>query len=73
MLFLDGFEVLHAIKQSPQTRATIVSLLTSLKFESDIVRGFGLGAADYIVKPFRPLELAARLNRLLQRSIPPKV
>lgn len=69
MPFLDGFEVLHAIKQSPQTRDTIVVMLTSLKFEQDIVRGFGLGADDYIVKPFRPLELVARLNRLLRRSL----
>jgi CheY-like chemotaxis protein len=67
MPFLDGFEVLHTIKQSPQTRDIIVIMLTSLKFESDIVRGFKLGADDYIVKPFRPLELVARLNRLLQR------
>jgi CheY-like chemotaxis protein len=68
MPFLDGFEVLHAIKQNPQTRDIIVILLTSLKFEQDIVRGFKLGADDYIVKPFRPLELVARLNRLLQRA-----
>lgn len=67
MPFLDGFEVLHAIKQNPQTRDIIVIMLTSLKFEQDIVRGFKLGADDYIVKPFRPLELVARLNRLLQR------
>jgi CheY-like chemotaxis protein len=67
MPFLDGFEVLHTIKQNPQTCDIIVIMLTSLKFESDIVRGFKLGADDYIVKPFRPLELVARLNRLLQR------
>jgi two-component system phosphate regulon response regulator PhoB len=71
MPFLDGFEVLHAIKKDPQTRHIPVIMLTSLKQESDIVRGFGLGADDYVVKPFRPLELAARLNRLLQRSAPP--
>jgi PleD family two-component response regulator len=70
MPFLDGFEVLHTLKQNPKTRDIIVIMLTSLKFESDIVRGFKLGADDYIVKPFRPLELVARLNRLLQRPAP---
>lgn len=69
MPFLDGFDVLHAIKQNPKTADIVVILLTSLKFEADIVRGFKLGADDYIVKPFRPLELVARLNRLLQRPV----
>ncbi len=68
MPFLDGFEVLHAIKKEPLTSSIPVIMLTSLKHESDIIRGFGLGADDYVVKPFRPLELAARLTRLLQRS-----
>jgi len=67
MPFLDGFEVLHAIKKEPLTSSIPVIMLTSLKHESDIIRGFGLGADDYVVKPFRPLELAARLTRLIQR------
>jgi two-component system OmpR family response regulator len=35
----------------------------------DILQGFGLGADDYLVKPFSPMELAARLKRLLARSV----
>ena len=68
MPFLDGFEVLHTIKKDPQTRGIPVLMLTSLKQENDVIRCFGLGADDYVTKPFRPLELAARVKRLLQRA-----
>lgn len=68
MPFLDGFEVLHAIKNDPQTRDIPVIMLTSLRQESDVVRSFTLGADDYVTKPFRPMELAARVKRLLQRT-----
>jgi DNA-binding response OmpR family regulator len=44
-----------------------VILLTARQQESDIVRGFTLGADDYVVKPFSPLELVARLKRLILR------
>jgi CheY-like chemotaxis protein len=68
MPFLDGFEVLHSIKNDPQTRDIPVLMLTSQRQESDVVRSFGLGADDYVTKPFRPMELAARIKRLLHRS-----
>lgn len=60
---MDGFEVLSAIRQE---RLPIkVILLTARQQEADILRGFQLGADDYVVKPFNPMELAARLKRLL--------
>jgi DNA-binding response OmpR family regulator len=43
-------------------------MLTSVQQESDIVRGFGLGADDYIVKPFNPMELLARIKRLVRKQ-----
>ncbi len=43
-------------------------MLTSLGNEKDIVRGLELGADDYIVKPFSPAELIARVRRLLGRA-----
>jgi DNA-binding response OmpR family regulator len=43
-----------------------VLILTSRQHEADVLRGFALGASDYVVKPFNPLELVARLKRLLR-------
>jgi two-component system cell cycle response regulator DivK len=62
---MDGFEVLAAARQDPKASAIRVILLTARQQESDILRGFGLGADDYVVKPFSPMELTARLKRLL--------
>lgn len=67
MPHLDGFEVLAAIKNDPRTNNTHVIMLTSRQNEADIMRGFGLGADDYIIKPFNPMELVARLKRLLRK------
>jgi len=36
--------------------------------EADVVRGFQLGADDYVLKPFSPIELSARVQRLLRRG-----
>jgi CheY-like chemotaxis protein len=66
MPHLDGFEVLAAVRNEPRTQAVPIVLLTSRQQESDIVRGFGLGADDYIIKPFSPMELMARLRRLIR-------
>lgn len=48
-------------------RARGGAMLTSIGGEDDIVRGFDLGAADYMVKPFSPTELSARVRRLLPK------
>lgn len=69
MPHLDGFEVLASLKNDPATRSIPVLLLTARQHEADIVRGFGLGAEDYVVKPFSPMELVVRLRRLLQRPL----
>lgn len=63
---MDGFEVLSALKHDSRTRSVPVLMLTARQQESDILRGFALGVADYVVKPFSPMEVAARLGRLLQ-------
>ena len=62
---MDGFEILSAIRRA--ALPVRVVMLTARQHESDVLRGFTLGADDYVVKPFNPLELAARLKRLLQR------
>jgi DNA-binding response OmpR family regulator len=62
---MDGYEVLAAIRKEGMPIRVV--LLTARQQESDVLRGFTLGADDYIVKPFSPLELVARLKRLLGR------
>ncbi len=63
---LDGFAVLTRLRQTDRTRSIPVVMLTALRQEKDVIRGFALGADDYVVKPFNPIELAARLRRLLK-------
>jgi CheY-like chemotaxis protein len=60
---MDGFEVLAGIRGDGLPIKII--MLTARQHERDVLRGFELGADDYVVKPFNPLELAARLKRLL--------
>jgi DNA-binding response OmpR family regulator len=60
---MDGFEVLAGIRKSGLPVKVI--MLTARQHERDVLRGFELGADDYVVKPFNPLELAARLKRLV--------
>ncbi|SPE41224.1 Response regulator receiver protein [Candidatus Sulfopaludibacter sp. SbA3] len=62
---MDGYEVLSVIRQ--ERMPIRVVLMTARQHESDVLRGFTLGADDYIVKPFSPMELVARLKRLLGR------
>lgn len=65
---MTGFEVLSAVKADATTAGTRVVLLTSAEQESDIMRGFALGAADYVVKPFNPIELLVRVRRFVRRT-----
>ena len=60
---MDGFEVLAAIRA--ENIPVRVILLTARQRDSDVLKGFSLGADDYVVKPFNPMELVARLKRLL--------
>jgi DNA-binding response OmpR family regulator len=65
---LDGFEVLERLRRSADFATTPIIMLTSMGQEADVVRGFRLGADDYILKPFSPTELSARVRRLLKRG-----
>lgn len=65
MPILDGFEVLRRLKADPDTASLPIIMLTALKREQDIVGALELGAADYLVKPFIPDELVARIRRFL--------
>lgn len=61
---VDGFQLLMKIRESSAWQRIPVVVLSGRTLESDVVRAFELGADDYVMKPFRPQELLARLSRL---------
>lgn len=63
---VDGFEVLSGLRRYAGTADTPVIMLTSMGAEKDVLRAFDLGANDYITKPFSPVEVLARVKRLLR-------
>jgi CheY-like chemotaxis protein len=63
---MNGFEALSALRGDMATRSTPVILISAHRDEADVVKGFSLGAADYITKPFNSGELMARINRVLR-------
>ncbi|HEY3743832.1 MAG TPA: response regulator transcription factor [Bryobacteraceae bacterium] len=65
---LSGHRVLTALKASSSNRRTPVVLLTGCDHKSDVIRGFDLGAQDYVVKPFHPADIAARVRRIVTKS-----
>ena len=65
----NGFDVL---KESQELGVTApVLMLTAKGEQEDILKGFGLGAEDYVTKPFNAEELAARVKAILHRTQPP--
>lgn len=66
---LAGVELLQWLRKW-QTDKVPVLMLSSRASEHDVVQALTLGADDYIVKPFRPLELRARVQRLMARRVP---
>jgi len=63
---MEGFELLQRTRAKSMNQATPVIMLTSMGSEQDISRGLKLGANDYVLKPFSPMELMARIRRLLK-------
>jgi DNA-binding response OmpR family regulator len=61
----NGYEVLQAIRADPAMRATKVVLLTAKGRDVDVEKGRGLGADEYVTKPFATRELVARVKALL--------
>ncbi len=66
---IDGLEVCKALKRDSKTEHIPVIMLTARGEESDIVIGLELGADDYVTKPFSGKVLAARVRRLLRRTV----
>ena len=61
--FVDGFELVRRLRGQPGWDAVPVLMLTAKTQEKDIVRALDAGANDYVLKPFQPAELLARMRR----------
>lgn len=62
--YVDGFELIAKIREHSLWRDVPVIVLSGKATERDIVRAFEVGANDYVTKPYKPLELLARIRRL---------
>lgn len=65
---IDGLEVCRRLKADTKTKNIPIVMVTAKVEESDVVAGLELGAEDYVVKPFRPKELVARVRAVLRRK-----
>ena len=64
--YVDGFEIVGLIRAQAGWEAVPVLMLTAKNTERDTVRALDAGANDFIIKPFQPQELLARLRRFLK-------
>src|SRR5438477_11570497 len=65
---LDGFEVAQRLRRDPRTSSSSIIMLTAKALSSDKVLGLSSGADDYIIKPFDPVGLLARVKGTLRRA-----
>lgn len=65
---MSGFQLADKLKQDKQTKHIPIIFLTAKDTEDDLLRGFGLGADDYVTKPFSVREVMARVKAVLHRA-----
>lgn len=65
---IDGLEICRLLRREPTTAAMVMIMLTAKAEEVDRVVGLEMGADDYVVKPFSPRELVARVKAVLRRG-----
>jgi two-component system phosphate regulon response regulator PhoB len=70
---VSGIEVCRQIRRAPASRTLPIVMLTARGEEGDRIRGLNSGADDYVVKPFSPAELIARLRAVMRRAQPTSV
>jgi DNA-binding response OmpR family regulator len=64
---IDGLETTRILKGDPETRESVIIMLTAKGQEIDREEGFKAGADDYFVKPFSPLDLIRKVDEVLGR------
>lgn len=67
---MDGFELCKKIREDEIIKSIPVIILTSRDQTADKIKGLKIGGDDYLIKPFDPEELEARIESLLRRTIP---
>jgi two-component system phosphate regulon response regulator PhoB len=67
---VSGIEICRQIRRKTELRDLPVIMLTARGEEADRVRGLEVGADDYVIKPFSPSELVARIRAVLRRARP---
>lgn len=65
---LDGLEICRKLRKDPKTSSIAIIMLTAKAEEVDRIVGLEMGADDYMVKPFSPRELVARVKAVLRRG-----
>jgi len=66
MPYMDGFEVLKALRREPETESLPVIMLTAKAQDKDVFEGYHYGADMYLTKPFNPAELVSFVKRIVQ-------
>lgn len=64
----DGLEICQTLRANADFKSLPIIMITAKGEESDVVLGLGIGADDYIAKPFSPKELVARVKAVMRRS-----
>ncbi|MBI5251948.1 MAG: response regulator transcription factor [Desulfomonile tiedjei] len=67
---LDGLDVCRQLRNSPETSGIPIIMITAKGEDADIVSGLELGADDYVIKPFSPRVLLARIKKALRKTKP---
>lgn len=70
---VSGLDLARKLKREPRTQGIPIIMLTARGEEADKVRGFEVGADDYVTKPFSTKELLARVRAVLRRTVPQSV
>jgi len=66
---IDGLDVCRRLKRDAATEGVRIVMLTAKGEEADVVTGLEMGADDYVIKPFSPRVLVARVRAVLRRSL----
>lgn len=63
----DGLDCCRELKESPQTASIPILMLTAKSEDSDVIQALGIGADDYMMKPFNPEMLKSRVRNLIRQ------